>query len=151
MKLIHTTTLEYPITRTMLKKAHPGVMFPKTITAETVKSWGYAIVREVAKPATTIYQKVVEDPPVRVDGTWTQQWRIVDLDGDELAAVEARLAQEQADADLEAAKLQLIQDNLPSWSQVETIVDNISTLAEAKAFLKKLARINYLFIKERTE
>jgi outer membrane protein TolC len=73
------------------------------------------------------------------------------LDGDELAAVEARLAQEQADADLEAAKLQLIQDYLPSWSQVETIVDNISTLAEAKAFLKKLARINYLFIKERTE
>jgi hypothetical protein len=33
--------------------------------------------------------------------------------------------------------------NLPTWSQVSAAVDNISNLAEAKAFLKKLSRVVY--------
>lgn len=31
--------------------------------------------------------------------------------------------------------------NLPSWTAVSTACDNISSLAEAKAFLKKMARV----------
>jgi hypothetical protein len=42
-----------------------------------------------------------------------------------------------------AAKRQSINDNLPSWSQVETALDNISNLTEAKAALKKIARVVY--------
>jgi len=41
------------------------------------------------------------------------------------------------------AKVQAMVDNFPSWSQVSTAVDNISNLAEAKTFIKKLARIVY--------
>ena len=44
---------------------------------------------------------------------------------------------------IEAAKQQDIIDNLPSWAQVETAVDNIANLEEAKSFLKKLSRVVY--------
>ena len=50
------------------------------------------------------------------------------------------IAQREAD---QAQKAQDIIDNLPSWAQVETAVDNIANLADAKAFIKKLSRIVY--------
>jgi len=45
----------------------------------------------------------------------------------------------------------IIRDNLPSWSQVETACDNISSLAEAKAFLRKLSRVVYWVAKDRQD
>jgi hypothetical protein len=36
-----------------------------------------------------------------------------------------------------------LSDNLPSWDKVSTTVDNIANLADAKVFLKKLARVVY--------
>ena len=49
-------------------------------------------------------------------------------------------AQEKLD---QAQKEQDFINNLPSWAQVETVVDNIANLADAKAFIKKLSRITY--------
>jgi len=46
-----------------------------------------------------------------------------------------------------AARDAAILEALPSWAQVETACDNISTLAEAKAFLKKLSRVVYWLAK----
>lgn len=46
-----------------------------------------------------------------------------------------------------AAKQSAITTNIPSWTQVETACDNISNLAEAKAFLKKLSRVVYWLAK----
>ena len=51
----------------------------------------------------------------------------------------------------EAEKYRVINENLPSWSQVETALDNISTLAEAKAALKKIARVVYWLAKNKGE
>ena len=48
---------------------------------------------------------------------------------------------------LEASKTSAISTNLPSWTVVETAVDNISSLADAKAFLKKLSRVVYWLAK----
>ena len=45
------------------------------------------------------------------------------------------------------ARRAAIDTNLPSWSQVETACDSISSLAEAKAFLKKLSRVVYWLAK----
>ena len=42
-----------------------------------------------------------------------------------------------------AAKAQAFLDNLPSWAAVETAVDNIANLVDAKDFIKKLARVLY--------
>ncbi len=59
----------------------------------------------------------------------------------------AYLAEQQAAHDAEearkAAKAQAFLDNLPSWAQVDQAVTNISNLADAKAFIRKLARITY--------
>lgn len=43
----------------------------------------------------------------------------------------------------EASKAKAISDDLPSWAQVSTAVDNIANLADAKAYLKKLSRVLY--------
>ncbi len=63
----------------------------------------------------------------------------------EIAAEEATAI---AEAARKAAKAQAIIDNLPSWSQVETVIGNISNMADAKAFLLKLARVVYWDIKD---
>lgn len=52
---------------------------------------------------------------------------------------------------MEAAKQSAINTNLPSWSQVETALDGISNLAEAKAALKKISRIIYWLAKGKGE
>jgi penicillin V acylase-like amidase (Ntn superfamily) len=49
------------------------------------------------------------------------------------------------------ARYQEIEDNLPSWSQVETALDNISNLTEAKAALKKIARVVYYLAKNKAD
>ena len=64
----------------------------------------------------------------------------ITLDNTELAKI-------QAVAAAKLAKETAISTNLPSWSQVSTAVDNISSLAEAKAFIKKLSRVVYWLAK----
>ncbi|MFA5037878.1 MAG: hypothetical protein WC479_11975 [Candidatus Izemoplasmatales bacterium] len=44
-----------------------------------------------------------------------------------------------------------IASNLPSWSQVSTVVHSISSLAGAKAFLMKLARVVYWIAKDQAD
>ena len=51
----------------------------------------------------------------------------------------------------QAQKAQDIIDNLPSWVQVETTINNISNMAEAKAFLLKLSRIVYWDVKNKKD
>jgi len=55
------------------------------------------------------------------------------------ANYELKIAQEA----VQEAKMQAFLDNLPPWTQVSTAVDNIGNLADAKVFLKKLARVVY--------
>ena len=49
-------------------------------------------------------------------------------------------AQRELDRD---QKEQDIVDNLPSWSQVETNINNISDLNDAKTVLLKIAKVTY--------
>jgi len=50
-----------------------------------------------------------------------------------------------------AQRDQDIIDNLPSWTQVATRVDNIANLADAKVFIKKLSRITYWLAKNKKD
>ena len=59
---------------------------------------------------------------------------------EEIAARQAREAKE-------AQMVQTIRDNLPSYAQVQTAIDNIGNLNDAKAFLKKLAAVVYIHVK----
>ena len=63
--------------------------------------------------------------------------------GDITPKAQAALDKAQKEQDMAA--------NLPSWSQVNNAINNISNLAEAKAFLKKLARVVYWDVKNRPD
>jgi len=60
-------------------------------------------------------------------------------------------AEAQAEADRIAAKAQAFIDNLPSWTVVEAAVNNIASLADAKVFLNKLARVVYWLAKNKAD
>lgn len=49
------------------------------------------------------------------------------------------------------AKADAIIANFPTWARVATEADNISSLAEAKIFIKKLARVTYWLAKNQAE
>jgi len=59
---------------------------------------------------------------------------------EEIAASEAR-------ATKEAQMAQTLSQNLPTFAQVQTAIDNIGNLADAKAFLKKLVAVVYVHVK----
>jgi hypothetical protein len=143
MNLIKLDTKEYPVTLQAFKARFPNVSFADNPTPE---DYGYSFVLDTPKPSMTRTQKAVEQAPVYTDA-WRQTWSVVDLKDTELAAVLEQIASEEA----EAQKEQAIIDNLPSWSQVSGAVDAISNLAEAKVFLKNLARIVYWLAKDRAD
>ena len=67
----------------------------------------------------------------------------LDLEAVDQPTVDVYLAQET----LQAQRVQELVENLPTWLRVSRAVDNISNLADAKAFLKKLARVVYWLAK----
>lgn len=60
----------------------------------------------------------------------------------------AQLALREEAKQNELDKKQAIIDNLPSWLQVQDTINNISNLAEAKAYLLKLSRVVYWLAKD---
>jgi len=60
-------------------------------------------------------------------------------------------AAEQAQAATQAAKAQAFLDNLPSWPLISDAVDKIASLADAKIFIKKLARVVYWIAKDQAD
>jgi len=47
----------------------------------------------------------------------------------------------------EAQMAQALRDNLPTYAQVQTAIDNIRNLNDAKAFLRKLVDVVYVHVK----
>ena len=75
---------------------------------------------------------------------WNEEQKgFLDLKAVDQATVDARLAREA----VQTLRAQELIKNLPTWLRVSKAVDNISNLADAKAFLKKLARVVYWLAK----
>jgi hypothetical protein len=74
---------------------------------------------------------------------------VVDPARDSILAAEA--AAEKAAEDLILAKKAAIETYLPAWATVSAAGDNIGNLADAKAFIKKLARVVYWLAKNKVE
>lgn len=60
-------------------------------------------------------------------------------------------AQDDAEAARIAAKAQAFVDNLPSWVAVDTAITKIANLADAKTFIRKLARVVYWDVKDKAD
>jgi hypothetical protein len=92
----------------------------------------------VLQPDKTLYP--LED---RIDDTYMRNG----VPGDAWIVDTVLVAARQAEADKVSKKHQAIIDNLPSWAQVDAAITAISNLADAKAFLRKLARLVYWDLK----
>jgi hypothetical protein len=66
---INTASLEYPLHEGDLRLRFPDMQ-------EFFIPEGYAGVESVESPLANMYEAVVEDPPVLVDGKWTQRLHI---------------------------------------------------------------------------
>lgn len=72
--------------------AYPGVSFPRELSAAALAGCGLVAVAPTDPPAhDPVFQAVAEQPPAEIDGVWTQQWAVRDLDPAALAAVRASL------------------------------------------------------------
>ncbi len=82
------------------------------------------------------------------DGTVSVRYRLSIGDPDPTDDIDPVVLQAHVDElAAQAAKAQAFLDNLPSWTAVSNAVDNIGNLAEAKVFLKKMARVIYWLVK----
>jgi hypothetical protein len=72
-------------------------------------------------------------------------------DPNKASILAAEEAARQAEIARIAAKLAAINDNLPTWTQVKTAINNIGSLADAKAFLLRAARVIYWLAKDKAD
>ena len=74
-----------------IRTAHPDVSFPLVMTDDTLEAHGIHAVTTAPQPAhDPITQAVRETAPVLTDkGHWEQQWEVVALDADAIAANQA--------------------------------------------------------------
>lgn len=79
--LILEATQEYPLSLRDLRERHPQVSFPRQLTEELVKEFGFAVVTPTPRPAGEV---VTESLPEYVDGNWVQRWDVRPFSTEEL-------------------------------------------------------------------
>jgi hypothetical protein len=90
---INPQTMQVFTTHSEIRSAFPSVSFPTAMSEEDIESVGVMPVTATAQPAFDIRtQKVVEVSPIQSSGVWTQQWFVVSLDAEQIAAKDAAQA-----------------------------------------------------------
>lgn len=83
---IHVPTGRYPLSVSTIKAENPNTSFPAVFTA----ALDYVAVAKTDRPVVNaITHKVVELPPVEIDGVWTQQWGTEAYSAEETVANQA--------------------------------------------------------------
>lgn len=131
--------ITYPYSYSAFRAAYPDVSFPTVVTDEWLAEYGIVRVASVTAPTKTVTTNFVEGTPVLVGGVWTQVWNEVPASAEEIAARQAKAADE-------AAKTDIKQDNFVNNfiamtpAQVSAYIEaNVTNLATAKAVIEKLA------------
>lgn len=107
-----------------------------SLKIQKATSHGY-LPEEDIPPAFTEYEKLIA-------GGW-------EIQADRLKRLYSVVSKSQEEIDAineRKSKAEAISTNLPVWGTVETAIDNIGNIADAKAFLKKLSRSCYVHIKD---
>lgn len=81
----------YPYSIGQLRKDNPNTSFPRSISAETLASYGVHAVTVVAEPSYDSSTHKIEQAalPVEVNGAWLLPWNVVALSADEIAIRDA--------------------------------------------------------------
>lgn len=93
MDYINTETQEYPVTERAIRLLNPNVSFPTPFVAPEP----YQLVFGTPAPTIdSVAQAARETAPVKTaKGHWEQQWEVVDLDAEVVAANQAAVAMER--------------------------------------------------------
>lgn len=83
---INTTTLRVLQTHSDVRQNVGNVSFPSIITEDMLTAHGYASIAPTLPTYSPATEKAVEIAPINIAGTWTQQWQVVQLTAEELAA-----------------------------------------------------------------
>lgn len=100
-KIQNNTPVEWPVYDFQIRSSLTNTSLPARITPEVVAPFGFEPYTEAPKPEfNSLVQDVVEAAPVNQDGTWVQQWQIIEKYSAEekakvLAEAEAQELEEQ--------------------------------------------------------
>ena len=139
---VESKIVQYPVYLRHLKTIYPQVSFPREPSDTLLGNFNIFPVQAVSKPSCTVLQRVAETAPVQVNGIWTQQWQVVDLENDELADAQKAVALQTAIVEADAS--------VPSRDAVQKAISNISSLQEAKQFLAKFCDAVYVYVKNKS-
>ncbi len=140
-KIENGSVVAYPYDKSRFLRDNPQTSFPVALPDNLLAEYGVFPVSPSTQPTyDTATQGVVEDTPVLVVQTWTQQWAIYPLSQAEIDA----LAQQVADTTAkDSAKLDPVIQYLVNHTPDECaqyVQDNVVDLPSAKAFLKNVAK-----------
>ena len=95
IRLENGAPVEHPVSDYNFRALYPAVSFPRYLKPADVEPFGFGLYEYSQQPELAKYQKMVEGVPVlKDDGTWYQQWDVVEMS-----------AEEKAQADVEQAAL----------------------------------------------
>lgn len=126
--LIKLDTQEYPVALQTFRERFPQTSFPQQIN---YAEWGYGVVFPAPAPAhDPLTQYARELPPIlTAKGHWEQQWEILELDAETIAAKQAETATE--------AKLKVRDDLLAlDLKSIRALREYVATQVDAPKFVK---------------
>jgi len=88
LKIENGVPSQWPISATAVSRLAPvNTSFPRDCTDADLTEFGFETLVETAQPAfDPDTQTVREVTPIEIDDVWTQQWEVVELTADEIAA-----------------------------------------------------------------
>lgn len=131
MSYINTETLEYPISEQTIRELYPNTTFAVPFVAPEP----FAVVFESPIPTVSLWQYLMEGPPVFVNEIWIKQWIVHDRDKD--------LVLQQAKADIKNQVTSLRWQietggiTLPSGKKIGTDKIDQSAIANALTTLRE--------------
>lgn len=84
LKVNNGVVEKYPYTINDLKKDNPQTSFPQNISNTLLEEWGVLPVLSTNKPDVDFTKKVIEETPNLVNGSWYQDWSVIDLTQEEI-------------------------------------------------------------------
>lgn len=76
---------DYPLTLPDIRFANPNVSFPPQPSEADLAPFGYYAVLQADAPATSIFQTAERAGVSLVDGSWVEQWAIVDWSSEQIS------------------------------------------------------------------
>jgi hypothetical protein len=139
LRIKEDSSVEYPYNPEKMRYDFPAVSFPKEKNLALLAEYGVYPVTSVARPAFSLTQDAVEQPPQQINGVWTQAWSMVDVSPEEAAARQKRAGDA---AQREAVKVDAFVQNFIAMTPAQVtayIEGNTNNITEVRALLNKMA------------